>query len=43
MSSEHVFCILGGVLEAGDVADDPLDMEELESLPLPFLKLEVLS
>lgn len=29
------FCMLGGVPEAGEVADDPLDMEELESFPLP--------
>lgn len=30
------FCILGGVLEAGEVADEPFDMEELESFPLPL-------
>lgn len=27
--------MLGGLLEAGDVTDEPLDIEELESFPLP--------
>lgn len=29
------FCMLGGVPDAGDVAEDPLDIEELESLLAP--------
>lgn len=31
----NTFCMLGVVLEAGDVADEPLDIEELESWPHP--------
>lgn len=36
MTKIFTFCMLGGLLEAGEVADEPLDMEELESFPLPL-------
>jgi hypothetical protein len=37
-NSKLTFCMLGGVPDAGEVAEDPLDIEELESLPLPPCK-----